>query len=100
MEEKLAVEGGKPVGEGAGFPGWPHFEEETIQAAMEILRTGKVNYRTGSKGTEFEEKFARWNSSKHAISTTNGTSALPVALAGLGIGPGDEVIVSSTTVRL
>ncbi len=97
MEEKLAIEGGIAVGEGVAFPNWPHFEEETIQAAMEPLRTGKVNYWSGSKGSEFEDKFARWNSSEYAVSTTNGTSALHVALAGLGIGPGDEVIVPSYT---
>ena len=46
---------------------------------------------------EFEAKFAEWNGSRYAISTTNGTSALHTALAGLEIGPGDEVIVPSYT---
>ena len=46
---------------------------------------------------EFEKRFAEWQGSKFAISTTNGTSALHTALAGLGIGPGDEVIVPSYT---
>lgn len=64
---------------------------------MEPLKIGEVNYWTGSKGKEFEEKFAKWNGSKYGISTTNGTSALHVALAGLEIGPGDEVIVPSYT---
>ena len=40
---------------------WPAFEEETIQAAMEPLRTGKVNYWTGTEGMKFEEEFARYN---------------------------------------
>lgn len=96
MEEKLAVEGGRAIVE-EELPTWPWFSEETISAAMEPLRTGKINYWTGPKGKEFEEKFARWNGSKFAVSTTNGTSALHVALAGLGIGPGDEVIVPSYT---
>ena len=96
-KEKLAIEGGKAVGEGVTFPGWPSFSEETIKAAMEPLKTGKVNYWTGPKGQEFEKRFAEWNGSKYAISTTNGTSALHVALAGLEVGPGDEVIVPSYT---
>lgn len=96
-KEKLAIDGGKPVGEGVVFPGWPNFTEEIINAAMEPLKTGKVNYWTGKKGQEFEKRFAEWNGSKYAISTTNGTSALHVALAGLEIGPGDEVIVPSYT---
>ncbi len=93
-KEDLAINGGKPVNT-EPFPTWPSFEEETIQAAMEPLRTGKVNYWTGSKGKEFEEKFAAWCGAKFGISTTSGTSALHVALAGLNIGPGDEVIVTS-----
>ncbi len=97
MADKLAIVGGKAVGEGVDFPGWPWFSEETIQAATEPLRTGKMNYWTGPRGMEFEEKFAHWNGSKYAISATNGTSALHAALGGLQIGPGDEVIVPSYT---
>jgi len=96
MTEKLAIEGGEPVCK-EPFPPWPYFTEEMIQAAMEPLRTGKVNYWTGRLGMEFEQKFAEWVGVKYGISTTSGTSALHVALAGLGIGPGDEVITPSYT---
>jgi dTDP-4-amino-4,6-dideoxygalactose transaminase len=92
--DKLAINGGTPVNTET-FPKWPWFDEETIQAATEPLRTGKINYWTGNKGMEFEKKWAEWNGSKYAISTSNGTSALHTALAGLDIGPGDEVIVPS-----
>ena len=44
---------------------------------------------------QFEEEFAEWIGAKMAISCTNGTAALHIALASLGIGPGDEVIVPS-----
>lgn len=91
MEEKLALEGGTPVIQ-EPLPGWPQFDDDTIQAAMEPLKTGKVNYWTGKLGTEFEEKWAEYNGVKFAISTTNGTSALHTALGALDIGPGDEVI--------
>lgn len=98
MEEKLAIEGGKAVGEGIEFPSWPWFAEDTIKAAMEPLRTGKINYWTGELGRLFEKKFAEWNRSKYAISTTSGTSALHTAIGGgLQIGPGDELIVPSYT---
>lgn len=76
---------------------WPQFAEATIAAAMEPLRSGKVNYWTGSVGVEFEQKFAGWCGAKYGISTSNGTSALHTALAALGIGPGDEVITPSYT---
>ena len=95
-EEKLAIEGGEPVIKDK-LPTWPWFDEDTIQAAMEPLRTGKVNYWTGDIGRQFEEEWAKWNGAKFAITTTSGTSALHTAVAALGIGPGDEVIVPSYT---
>lgn len=45
----------------------------------------------------FEESFAAFCGTKHAISSCNGTTALHVALAGLGLGPGDEVLVPALT---
>lgn len=95
-KETLAINGGTPVTTEA-FPMWPQFEDSTIEAAMEPLRTGKVNYWTGTRGVEFEKKFAEWCGAKYGISTSNGTTALHTALAALGIGPGDEVITPSYT---
>jgi len=77
--------------------GWPNISEESIKAVEEVLRSNKINYWSGSKGMEFEKKFAEWQGSKYGISVTNGTAALHVALTSLGIGPGDEVIVPSYT---
>jgi dTDP-4-amino-4,6-dideoxygalactose transaminase len=93
---KLAIEGG-PCAVRDALPGWPSFDENAIGAVERVLRSGKVNYWTGRLGMEFEQRFAAWQGSKFAISTTNGTSALHVALTVLGIGPGDEVIVPSYT---
>ena len=96
MASTLAIEGG-PKAVTNKLTGWPRFDEKAIKAVEEVLRSGKVNYWTGPKGMEFERKFAAWQGSKYAISTSNGTSALHVALTALGIGPGDEVIVPSYT---
>ena len=95
-DEKLAIDGGKPI-RTEEYPPWPYFEEDSVEAAMEPIRTGKVNYWTGDVGREFEQKFAEWEGTEFAISTMNGTTALHTALGGLGIGPGDEVIVPSYT---
>jgi len=94
--EKLAIEGGPKAVKGP-LPHWPSFSEEAIKAVEQVLRSGKVNYWTGKLGMEFERRFAAWQGSKYAISTTNGTAALHTALSALGIGPGDEVIVPSYT---
>jgi dTDP-4-amino-4,6-dideoxygalactose transaminase len=80
-----------------GFPAWPQLSEEAIRASDAVLRSGKVNYWTGPKGMEFEEKFAQWAGSKYAISCTNGTAALHIAFGAMNIGPGDEFIVPSYT---
>lgn len=96
MSEKLAIHGGEKAVTNK-LAGWPQFDEKAIQAVQEVLRSGKVNYWTGPKGMAFERAFAQWQGSKFAISVNSGTSALHVALAALGIGPGDEVIVPSYT---
>ena len=79
------------------FAPWPYFAPDEIAAAVRVLESGKVNYWTGKRGMEFEQKFAEWQGSKYAISVATGTAALHVALTSLGIGPGDEVIVPSYT---
>jgi len=96
MGEKLALDGGPKTVTNKLAP-WPQFDEKTIRAVEQVLRSGKVNYWTGPKGMEFEKQFAAWQGSRFAISTSSGTSALHVALSALGIGPGDEVIVPSYT---
>lgn len=78
-----------------GFPMWPQFAPEVADAIAEPIKSGLVNYWTGKRGMEFERDFAVWEGSAFAISCTNGTAALHIALASLGIGPGDEVIVPS-----
>jgi dTDP-4-amino-4,6-dideoxygalactose transaminase len=96
MNTQLALHGGTPAVQDP-LPPWPCFDEAAIRAVEAVLRSGKVNYWTGTRGMEFERRFAEWQGSRFAISTTNGTSALHVALTALGIGPGDEVIVPSYT---
>src|SRR5512137_58380 len=96
MNSSLAIDGGPPAVKDP-LPPWPSFSDAAIRAVEETLRSGKVNYWTGRKGMEFEQRYAAWQGSRFAISTTNGTSALHVALTALGIGPGDEVIVPSYT---
>ena len=79
------------------FSPWPSFTTEEADAVANIILSNKVNYWTGNECREFEKEFAGWTDSRHAIALANGTVALDLALQGLGIGPGDEVIVTPRT---
>ena len=52
----------------------------------------------GKYTTQFEENFAKWVGSKYAVACSNGTAAIHLALASLGVGPGDEVIIPDFTI--
>lgn len=79
------------------FSPWPSFTDEEARAVQQVLLSNKVNYWTGTECREFEQEFAAWCGTRHAIALANGTLALDLALKGLGIGPGDEVVVTPRT---
>ena len=79
------------------FPPWPNFTVEEADAVRAVLLSNRVNYWTGEEGRRFEEEFAAWTGARYAISMANGTVALDAALKALGIGSGDEVVVTPRT---
>jgi len=91
---ELAVNSGQPI-RSAPYPSWPTFGNEEIEAASAVLRSGKVNYWTGEQGRLFEAEFAALTHCKYAVAVANGSVGLEMALYALGIGAGDEVIVTS-----
>jgi len=76
---------------------WPNFGPEEETAVSQVLRSGRVNYWTGEQGKKFEEEFAEYANTKYAVALSNGTIALELALRALGVGYGDEVIVTPRT---
>ncbi|MEL0243839.1 MAG: DegT/DnrJ/EryC1/StrS aminotransferase family protein [Gammaproteobacteria bacterium] len=74
--------------------GWPSFTEEEANKVRSIILSNKVNYWTGAEGKKFEKEFSSWVDVSHSIALANGTLALELALIGLGVGEGDEVIVT------
>ncbi len=56
-----------------------------------------MNYWTGDEGRAFEADYARATRTQHGLAVANGTLALELALYGLGIGPGDDVLVPART---
>lgn len=79
------------------FSPWPSFTEEEADAVRDVILSNKVNYWTGQECRGFEKEFATWAGTEHAIALANGTVALDVALLALGIGAGDEVVVTPRT---
>lgn len=79
------------------FSPWPSYSEEEAQAVAAVLASNRVNYWTGNECRLFEQEFAASCGTTYAVALANGTLALEAALRGLGIGPGDEVIVTPRT---
>jgi dTDP-4-amino-4,6-dideoxygalactose transaminase len=74
---------------------WPVYGDDEIAAVTEVLKSGRVNQWAGDRVTAFETAFAARCEMPHAVAVANGSLALELALRALGIGPGDEVIVTS-----
>ncbi|MDM0110734.1 DegT/DnrJ/EryC1/StrS aminotransferase family protein [Variovorax sp. J22R133] len=79
------------------FSPWPSFTHEEASAVQQVILANKVNYWTGTECRTFEREFAEWVGTQYAVSLSNGTLALDIALKALGIGPGDEVVVTPRT---
>src|SRR3954462_13136575 len=65
------------------------------EALAGVIRSGYLN--DGACVRPLEDDVARFLGVSHAVAVTSGTAALPLALMGLGIGPGYEVIVPDLT---
>ena len=82
---------------GTPFSPWPSFTDEEAEAVKRVLLSNRVNYWTGEECRLFETEFASYCECEYAVALSNGTVALDLALKALGLGSGDEVIVTSRT---
>ncbi|MCX8036167.1 MAG: DegT/DnrJ/EryC1/StrS family aminotransferase [Candidatus Sumerlaeia bacterium] len=77
------------------------YDEAENTGVREVVETGSPfrfwGPRTPQKVKAFEDEFAKYMGTTYALGVTSGTAALDCAVAGLGIGPGDEVIVPAYT---
>ncbi|MDO8499653.1 MAG: DegT/DnrJ/EryC1/StrS family aminotransferase [bacterium] len=97
----LAINGGKPVIQ-KPLPRVYNIGREEIKAVTDLMKAGPLSDYVGASGEYFlggkevkklEKSFCRKFKVKHAVSFNSATTALHAAVAALGIGPGDEVIV-------
>jgi len=92
---RLAIDGGEPVRRQMLPYARQTIDEDDIAAVVAALRSDWLT--TGPLVEEFEGAFAREVGAAHAVAVSSGTAALHVAVAALGIGAGDEVIVPAMT---
>lgn len=74
---------------------YKNIKKEIDANLREVLLSG--NYVQGPMLKRFEAEFAQYSGTKYAVGVANGTDAIWLALMGLGIGPGDEVITHPNT---
>lgn len=97
MSEKLAIRGGKrTVPEGFIKP-WPHVTEAEEKAVIEVVRTAAITSQQQTQAEGLAKEWAEYMGVKYCIPVNSGTAALHMCVAGLGIEPGDEVIVPAFT---
>ena len=73
---------------------WPQIADDDKAAVADVLSSNRLNYWTGTRCREFEEEWSALHDGRKALCLANGSLTLDAALRALGIGPGDEVIVS------
>ena len=74
----------------------PSITAKEVEYVTDAVKSGWIS-SLGKYVDAFEEKFAAFCGTKHAVAVSNGTAALHLALVAYGIGPGDEVIVPDFT---
>lgn len=96
-ETKPAILGGKPLS-GGDWPSWPITDASEEAALREVLHSGDwYRYAGGDTVARFERIWAEATGAEYCQATSGGTTALITSLASLGVGPGDEVLVSPYT---
>src|ERR1700676_2926674 len=73
----------------------PEIDNAEIEEVVDTLRSGWLT--TGVRTAQFEREFCQYTGARHALAVNSCTAALHLALAALGVGPGDEVITTPLT---
>jgi len=90
---KLAIHGGPKTVPDGTFKPWPPIDDVDRQYVLESLESPQHTY--GPNCRALEQEFAAWNGNKFAITTNSGTAALHMAVAAVGCGAGDHVLVTA-----
>lgn len=95
--DRLAIAGGTPVLTRDDYANWPIITDDDRRLVNEVLDSGIVAGGTAPQVSALEREWAQYVGTKYCLTTTSGTAALHMALAAVGVKPGDEVITSAFT---
>ncbi len=93
ISNSLAIHGGPPVNP-LGPPSWPPRDDDVQRAMAQLAQDGSWGRYHGPHVTELERRLADLHQVPHALTCSSGTIAVELALRGLKIGTGDEVILA------
>ncbi|HET6478936.1 MAG TPA: DegT/DnrJ/EryC1/StrS family aminotransferase [Actinoplanes sp.] len=98
MSSRLAFLGGEPVVGQVPPVDWPNITESDIGTVVQLLKRGEISYN-GREGQvrDLEDRYRADLGISYALATNSGTSALHSAFFGIGLEPGDEVLVPTYT---
>jgi perosamine synthetase len=95
--QMLAIAGGQPVLQRSDYGNWPVITDDDRRFVNQVLDSGVVAGGTAPQVAALEKEWAAYVGTRYCLATVSGTSALHMALAAAGVGPGDEVITSAFT---
>ena len=97
MAEKLALDGGDRVVPEGMIQSWPPLTQQVKDAVMAVFDSGHLHGSSAPRALELQEKWREFTGAKYCLVTNSGTSACHMAVATVGVQPGDEVIVPAFT---
>jgi perosamine synthetase len=97
MSEKLAIRGGNRIVPEGFIKPWPIVTEDEEKAVMEVVKTAAITSQQQTQAEGLAKEWAEYMGVEYCIPVNSGTAALHMCVAGLGIEPGDEVIVPAFT---
>ncbi len=93
---ELAILGGQPL-RSRPYPSWPMWDDSERENLISTLESGAWWSGDGDRAQRFADDFAAFQGARHGLPMTNGTHTIEAALAALGVGAGDEVLVPAIT---
>lgn len=97
MPELLALDGGEPVVPPGMLQSWPPMTQQDRDAVLAVFDSGHLHGTGAPRALELQQKWADYCGAKYCVAVNSGTAACHMAVATVGVEPGDEVIVPAFT---